>query len=89
MTDTLRDRIAEVQSEHQARANACLCGWKYDPIADDSHFDHVADEVIAALKKDGLIFSIERHDYGQPRPSVFSAIRDFESEQLRRAEPPA
>jgi hypothetical protein len=49
MTDSLRDRIAAVQSEHQARANSCLCGWKYDPIVDDSHFDHVADAVIAAL----------------------------------------
>jgi len=48
MTD-LRTRIAAVQSEHQAPGNACLCGWEYDPIIDDSHFDHVADAVIREL----------------------------------------
>jgi len=39
-----------VQSEHQAPGNACLCGWEYDPIIDDSHFDHVADAVIRELE---------------------------------------
>ena len=47
--DSLRDRIAAVQGEHQARANSCLCGWEYDPLIDDSHFDHLADAVIEAL----------------------------------------
>ena len=60
MSDNLRHRIAAVQSEHQARANSCLCGWKYDPITDDSHFDHVADTLIREL---GLKKASRPNDY--------------------------
>jgi hypothetical protein len=50
MSDSLRDRIAAVQSAHdQKLAWGCKCGWEYDPLIDDSHFDHVADAVIEAL----------------------------------------
>jgi hypothetical protein len=49
MSDTLRDRIAAVQSAHDQLAWGCKCGWEYDPLVDDSHFDHVADAVIEAL----------------------------------------
>lgn len=49
MTADLRTRIAAVMHAHQAPGNACLCGWEYDPIIDDSHFDHQAEAVIREL----------------------------------------
>lgn len=49
MTDNLRDRIAAVQAAHCQMPWGCLCGWKYAPLLDDSHYDHVADAVIEAL----------------------------------------
>lgn len=50
--DQLRDRIAAVQAAHCQMPWGCLCGWKYAPLLDDSHFDHVADAVIEALGAD-------------------------------------
>ena len=47
--DTLRTRIAAVQSAHQPNTWGCLCGWQYNPLDDYSHFDHVADAVMTVV----------------------------------------
>jgi hypothetical protein len=65
MSDDLRDRIAAVQSAHDQLAWGCKCGWEYDPLIDDSHFDHVADAVIRDLD---LAREVKREQTGTDNP---------------------